>query len=117
MSASARTGRAEASIAGEAEGLPAAGVVAGGFAGGIVEHAAASARTLSSERVCSLFMSLLLQEGHAFGHPFRRRRPLEVVIEELEVPDRQVLAIGHASQAMTFARIRQHDRALVVVAK
>src|SRR5687768_14073781 len=60
-------------------------------------------------------LSLLLQERHAFGHPLRRRRSLEIVIEELEVTNRQVLAVGHAPQAMAFAGIRQHDGALVVV--
>jgi four helix bundle protein len=49
----------------------------------------------------------LHQIRHAVGHPLRRRRSLEVVIEELHVPNREVLSVGQPSQSVSFADVRQ----------
>ncbi len=43
-------------------------------------------------------VGLLLEEGHSLCQPLGRRCVLEVVIEKLEKPDRQILAIGEAAE-------------------
>src|SRR5262245_43923298 len=66
---------------------------------------------------CWHFFDVLHQERHAVRHPLRRRRPREVVIEELEVPHREVLPVREPTQTVPFARIREQIRFLLQVAQ
>ena len=65
----------------------------------------------------AFLVRVLVEVRHAVGHPLRRRRVLQVVIEELEVADRQVLAVRQSAQAVALARVREQDRVLAVVAE
>src|SRR5690242_12065333 len=54
----------------------------------------------------------LLRLRHTVGHPLRRRRVLQVVIEELLHADLEVLLILLAREVVRLAGIRQEDHAL-----
>ncbi len=69
-----------------------------------------------TSRRCGRFL-VLLQERDTLAQPLRRRGPLQVVVEELEVTDRQVLPVRDAAQAVALARVREQDRLLAVVAQ
>ena len=54
-------------------------------------------------------------KGTPVRHPLRRRRPKQVVIEELGIPGRQVLPVRHPPEAVPLPRIGQQVRGLLVV--
>src|SRR5687768_397449 len=63
------------------------------------------------------FHRILHDVRYTIDHPLWCRSALEVVIEELEVPDGQVTTVGEAAQTVAFTRIRQHHRLLSVEPK
>jgi hypothetical protein len=69
-------------------------------------QARAGAR-IGFDSLLRILVLVLLHVGDAVGHPLGRRRILQVMVEELEEPDRQVLAIRHPPEAVALARIRE----------
>src|SRR5439155_15473337 len=76
---------------------------------------ASMSAVMSAVRVLRFPQLVLREVRHPLRHPLRRRRSLEIMVEELEVPDREILPVRQAAQSMAFAGIREQDGVLPVV--